>query len=431
MRSLVFKTVASLSTVVVAGSLVTACSSGGKDSTAGGEIVYMHRLPDGEGATPVATIIERWNAEHPDTPVRSVKWDGEAQEMVKKVETDVNAGVGPCLAQVGYGEAPTLFAKGLLVDVTESAAQYEDHYAPGAYALMNIGGVQTGLPQDTGPMVYFYNKAEFDKLGLKVPTTADEFIQTALAAAKQGKYIADFQADEAPNFLSGMAAAAGSQWYKVEGDSWRIDTQDEGSTVIAEFWQKLLDEDAVLKESRWDDAFKAALADQRLIGTFGAAWEAPLLAGDMADTANDGEWAVAQLPDFGRGQVTGPNGGSGVGVIKGCPDPGKAMEFNDWFNTQIDDLLSQGLVVAAKGEITTPAYLKEFYSGQDIFAELTKANDSAVPFNYVPGWGTVNSAMTEAAAGPVDGSGSVADIFRTAQATSESAVTDLNLSVAK
>ena len=37
--------------------------------------------------------------------------------------------------------------------------------------------------------------------------------------------------------------------------------------------------------------------------------------------------------------------------MKGCEHPAEAMEFNDWFNTQVDDLASQGLVVAAKGTI--------------------------------------------------------------------------------
>ena len=53
------------------------------------------------------------------------------------------------------------------------------------------------------------------------------------------------------------------------------------------------------------------------------------------------------LPDFGAGQLTGPDGGSGVAVLKGCENPTEAMQFNAWFNTQIDDLGSQGLAFLA------------------------------------------------------------------------------------
>ena len=69
---------------------------------------YMHRLPDGEGMVPVADIVARWNEEHPDIQVKTTKFDGAAQEMIVKLETDIKAGAGVCLAQVGYGEVPDL-----------------------------------------------------------------------------------------------------------------------------------------------------------------------------------------------------------------------------------------------------------------------------------------------------------------------------------
>lgn len=176
--------------------------------------------------------------------MKATKFDGKAQELIKKLETDVKAGAAACLAQVGYGEVPEVFVKGLLEDVTAEAEKYKDNYS-GAYTNMSVGGTVVGLPQDTGPLVYYYNKAEFDKLGI----TADS----------------------------------------------------DASKVVADFCQQMLDDKSVLVTERWNDGFKAALNDQSLIGTIGAAWEAPLLAGDMASTANEGQWAVAQLPGFGAG----------------------------------------------------------------------------------------------------------------------------------
>ena len=40
---------------------------------------------------------------------------------------------------------------------------------------------------------------------------------------------------------------------------------------------------------------------------------------------------------------TGPDGGSAVAVLKNSKHPKEAMEFLDWFNTQVPDLVSQGL----------------------------------------------------------------------------------------
>ncbi|QXT62855.1 ABC transporter substrate-binding protein [Tessaracoccus palaemonis] len=392
---------------------------------------YLHRLPDGEGMTKIADIVAKWNAEHPDIQVEATKFDGQAAEMVKKLENDVKADSAACLAQVGYAEVPSLYTKGLLEDVTAEAAKYTANFSEGAQGLMKVGDISVGLPQDTGPLVYYYNKAEFEKLGLDVPTTADELVATAAKAAEQGKYITAFQPDEAQYWLAAQSAAAGATWYTVENDAWKVNVTSEETAKVADTWQQMLDAKTTLVENRWGDGFKAALIDQSLIGTVGAAWEAPLLAGDMAGSDNEGQWAVTQLPMFATQQMTGPDGGSGVAVMKGCDHPAQAMEFNNWLNTQIDDLATQGLVVAAKGTVTTPESVSDFYGGQDVFAELAAANDTLNPaFGYMPTWPAIADPMAKAAAAAGDGSGKVADIFTAAQDASVSSLKDAGLPVA-
>ena len=116
--------------------------------------------------------------------------------------------------------------------------------------------------------------------------------------------------------------------------------------------------------------------------------------------------------------------------MKGCEHPAEAMEFNDWFNTQVDDLASQGLVVAAKGEVETPEKMLRQFGGQDVLAELATATGDLNPdFPYAPGFSTL-SKMNETAAAAVAGTASVADIFTTAQDTAVSSLKDLGLPVA-
>lgn len=62
-----------------------------------------------------------------------------------------------------------MFTKGLLEDVTEEAAKYKSDFAEGPYSMMQVDGKTYGLPQDTGPLVYFYNQKAFDELGIKFP----------------------------------------------------------------------------------------------------------------------------------------------------------------------------------------------------------------------------------------------------------------------
>ena len=161
-------------------------ASTGGDSGEVVNLTYMHRLPDSEGMTLVKDIVAKWNKDHPSIQVKATKFDGAAQDMIKKLETDVKAGNAPDLAQVGYAEVPEVFTKGLLEDVTEEAAKYKSDFAEGRYSMMQVDGKTYGLPQDTGPLVYFYNQKAFDELGIKVPKTKDELIEAAKTAAASG-----------------------------------------------------------------------------------------------------------------------------------------------------------------------------------------------------------------------------------------------------
>lgn len=293
--------VAALAVAGIALSLIAGCSTSGSPASSAAAdgpvtIEYLHRLPDGAGMTKVADLVAKWNSENPKIQVKATKFDGKAAQMITKIEADVKAGIAPCLAQTGYGEVPSLFTKGLLADVTKEAEAYKSHYSAGTFTLMTVGGKSVGLPQDSGPLVYYYNKAEFNRLGLKVPTTMAELTSVAKQAAGQGKYVAAFQPDEAQYWLSAQAAAAGATWYSTVDNKWKVDANGPATAKVAAVWQDLIDSKAALVEQRWGDGFKKALNDQTLIGTIGAAWEAPLLADDMKGSPNFGSGPSRRSP---------------------------------------------------------------------------------------------------------------------------------------
>lgn len=394
------------------------------------ELQYLHRLPDGEGMTAVADIVAKWNAENPNIQVTSTKFDGKAQEMITKLETDVKANNAPCLAQLGYGEVPELFVKGLVEDVTAEADKYRDQFG-GAFDQMSVGGVTVGLPQDSGPLVYMYNEAEFQKLGIEVPTTDAELVAAAAKAAAAGKYAAVFTPDEAQNWLSGQAAGAGANWFSAENDQWKVDTTDAGTAAVAEMWQSMLDAKSALVVNRWSEQWDAAILDGSIIGHVAAAWETGFALDSLDGTPFEGQWRVAQLPAIGGSAKTGPDGGSGVAIMKGCANPAEAMQFNAWFNTQVDDLASQGLVPAATKAASTPEKVSRQFGGQDVMAELVTANENTNAVNYIPGFSAVGPKMNETAAAVGAGSAKVSDIFVAASDASIAALEDAGLPVAK
>lgn len=409
----------------------SASSSASGSTSASGPVTieYLHRLPDGDGMTKVADIVKKWNSEHPDIQVKATKFPGKANELMPKLEADVKAGTAPCLVQAGYAEVPDMYVKGLVEDVTPEAEKYKDHFS-GAYGQMSVGGKVVGLPQDTGPLVYMYNEAEFKKLGIEVPKTSDELLAAARKAAAKGKYILGFEPDEAQNWLSAQAAGAGAVWYSADGDQWKVQANDDKTKVVADFWQKALDDKSALTDARWSDAYTKDLVDGKLIGNIAAAWEAGFMLDPLDKTSYAGQWKVAQLPSFGGSDKTGPDGGSGVAVVKGCKYASQAMQFNDWFNTQVNDLATQGLVPAAKDSVTTPAKMSKQFGGQDVMAELAKANDKLpTDFGYIPGFAVVGAKMNEKAADAASGKAKVVDIFSTAQDTSVKALKDAGLPV--
>lgn len=393
-------------------------------------IEYLHRLPDGENMTLVNDIVAKWNTENPNIQVTATKFDGKAADMIKKLETDVKANNAVCLAQLGYAEVPEMFVKGLVEDVTTEAEKYRDQFG-GAYDQMTVGGVTVGLPQDSGPLIYMYNETEFKNLGIEVPTNAEEFKAAAATAAAAGKYIGAFEPDEAQYWLSGQAASAGATWYSAENDQWKVNANDEASQAVATFWQDLIDSKSVLVQDRWAEGYDKALVDGVLIGNIAPAWETGFALDSLDGTPAEGQWRVAQMIDINGTGKTGPDGGSGVAVMKGCENPAEAMEFNAWFNTQVDDLASQGLVPAAATAASTPEKMSRQFGGQDVMAELVTANENMAAVSYIPGFSAVGPKMAEAAAAAGAGTGKVADVFAAAQEASVAALQDAGLPVAE
>lgn len=404
----------------------TASANGGGPVT----ITYLHRLPEPDGAVPVAEIVDRWNAENPGIQVEATKFLGSADEVGTRLETDIKAGAGPCLAQLGYSELPEFYVRGLVMDVTAEAAPFEQYYSPGSWAAMNVGGAQLGVPQDAGPIVFFYNASEFKRLGIDVPSTPEEFIAAARVAAADGKFIDAFSSDNA-SIMVALSHAAGDQWFKTNEDAWHVDAQGPGSESVANFYQTLLDEKLVFLASRWSDNFTAALHDDTLIGYVGPGWNAGFMLDAVDGSPQEGNWRIAPIPHFGSDNMTGPDGGSGVAVMKGCEHPAEAMAFNGWLNQQVDDLATQGLITVSHVAPKTSERSLAQFGGQDIMKVLVDATGKLTPdFTYAPGMEAVFAAMQPVLADAALGNRPVADALTTAQDTAIARLKELGLPIA-
>ncbi|OKL47934.1 hypothetical protein BSR29_05485 [Boudabousia liubingyangii] len=399
------------------------------------KITYLHRLPDKDNMIKVAESVKRFNEENPDIEVVAEKFPGKADEAAAAIHKRVEAGEpgqGFCLAQIGYGEIAAHYVAGDLDNVAEEAKEYEGNFFAGPMGQMKLGDVTVGLPQDIGPLIYTYDKEEFDKLGITAPKTWDEFIAAAEKAKAAGKYIATFQSDEGPYRLSGLAASNGATWFNASGDAWKIDVNGEKTQQIAEKVQTMLDKGLMLPTARWDDAdFSAKLKDKTIIGTVSAGWEPGFMLGALGvDKAN---WQVAPIPTLDGNPATGADGGSGVAVLKGCNHKKEALKFANWYNTQVKDLGSQGLIIATNvGVPETPAEVKALFGGQDVMKEIADIAKSMNPnFPYLPTWPAVYTKIGEVTGKVAKGEAKVADVFKAAQEEAVKSMKDKNLPVAE
>lgn len=107
------------------------------------------------------------------------------------------------------------------------------------------------------------------------------------------------------------------------------------------------------------------------------------------------------------------------------------MEFNNWLNTQVADLASQGLLPAAKGTVTTPEKTLRQFGNQDVYQVLAEANgELSTEWDYIPGFSAVVQKMKEKADEVVAGGAKVTDIFTVTESTSKETLKESGLPVA-
>ena len=85
---------------------------------------------------------------------------GSGKDEYVALSNAIEAGSGaPDIAQIEYYAIPEYAIKGALKDLTDNGAgKFKDFYTPGTWSSVNYAGGIYGLPMDSGPMAFFYDK---------------------------------------------------------------------------------------------------------------------------------------------------------------------------------------------------------------------------------------------------------------------------------
>lgn len=352
----------------------------------------------------IESVVEVWNAENPDIQV-TVSEQGAGDEVVTLLLTAAQAGNAPDLVQVEYQALPTLVSNDVLADISPHlGADTAADFSEGLWEQVSLGtDAVYALPQDAGPMMFYYRADIFDELGLAPPATWDEFAETARTVRDErpDQYLTTFSSND-PGWFAGLVQQAGGSWWGVDGEAWRVSIDDAATKRVADFWGELVAEDAVDDQPMYTPEWNAALNDGTQIGWVSAVWGPGVLAGNAESTKD--LWRMAPLPQWNPGEnVTGNWGGSGTGVTNDSAHAEAATEFATWLNTDpaaVELLVTEGGLYPAASSGQSGSALAdppEFFSEQtDFYQTANQIADTAAGFTWGPNVNVAYDAYRDA-----------------------------------
>ncbi|TFB85300.1 extracellular solute-binding protein [Cryobacterium algoricola] len=379
--------------------LMSGCSSpaAGGDTSAPVSLSYWAWAPN------LDKVVDVWNKAHPEIQVTVQKQDG-GDPAITKLLTAIKAGSGaPDLIQAEYQKIPTLVAADALADISGTVgSDVKSAFTDGVWNSVTLGGdALYALPQDTGPMMFYYRADVFEKLGLTVPTTWDEYAADARAihAANPADYLGTFSSSDA-GWFTGMAQQAGASWWGIDGDAWSVNVDKTPTQKVAAYWGGLVEEGVIDNKPMYTPAWNAGLNTGTQVGWLSAVWAPGVLAGNAADTA--GLWKAAPMPQWdASAPATGNWGGSSTGVTTQSTHTKEAVKFATWLNTDpaaVAALVSTANIypadaAAAQSALTTaPA----FFSNQpDFYKVAADVAKTVSPFTYGPNVNVAYSAYND------------------------------------
>ncbi|WP_436529775.1 ABC transporter substrate-binding protein [Actinoplanes sp. HUAS TT8] len=393
-----------LATLTAATLFMTACSSSSDDKTDSGSTTSNEKvaLNYWSWAPNMDKVVEGWNSTHPNIQVTVNKQDG-GDPAVTKLLTAIKAGSGaPDVMQAEYQKIPTLVSADALADISKEAGSLKDKFPAAAWNSVTLGGdALYGVPQDSGPLMFFYRSDVFEKNGLQAPKTWDDYAAAAekIHKADPKQYLGTFSASDAGLFV-GLAQQAGASWWGVNGDSWTVNINDAATQKVASYWGGLVEKGTIDNKPMYTPEWNAALNDGSQVGWVSAVWAPGVLEGSAKDTK--GKWKAAPMPQWDTASpATGNWGGSATSVTSQSKHPKEAAEFITWLNSDpaaLKLLAGTANVYPAANDatsvLTTPP---AFFSDQsDFYSIAAEAGKETKSFTYGPNVNVAYSAFNDA-----------------------------------
>jgi len=338
--------------------------------------------------------VDLFEAAYPDIDVELVN-AGQGLDQYTKLRTAIRAGEGaPDVVQIEYQYLPSFTLGGDLLDLGPyGAAELEGTYPDWVWQQITQGEGVYGIPQDIGPMGSLYRQDILDEVGITAPTTWDEFAEAArtMRQAKPDTYLTNMPGNDPGQFV-GLLWQNGAKPFGFDGDQTvTIDLDTPEVTEVVDYWQGLIQEDAVSTDADFNDQWYQGLSNGKYASWQTAAWGPVFLQGTAANTS--GLWRAAPLPAWEEGDTaTGNWGGSTDAVLSSTENPIAAAQLAKFINTDPESALTmateQFLFVPSDVVLEDPTFLEaapEFFGGQQVnqlYTDLSEEVDT--DFGWLP-----------------------------------------------
>ncbi|MGW4896925.1 ABC transporter substrate-binding protein [Kitasatospora sp. NPDC004240] len=425
-RRRALRAAATATAAALCATLIAACGSDGGGSTSAddGKPVSLTFWGWAKGTK---EVVAAFNASHPNIQITFEEIPAGNAGGYAKLSNAVKAGNAPDVFNVEYPQLPDFVSQGAVQDISKLVgADLKAKYLPQATELTTLGGKTWALPLDAAPQAFYYRKDLFEKAGITVPRTWEEFRTAAqkLKAAQPDARIATFFPDD-PTTFEAMAWQNGAKLFTAAGDAWKADLTGPETKKVAAYWQQLIDEDLVRVQPSFSQQWTASLQKGETAGYLGASWGGGVLKANLGTTPDvNGKWAVAPVPSWDGGPASGMLGGTTFAVSKDSKKAKAAVEFATWATTTPDGIkarIASGTSSSypAANElvpVAKQAFNTDFYGGQDVYAVYTDAAKSIKQgWGWGPAMGVTNGSLKDSFGKVAGRSGTIDEALTAAQ----------------
>lgn len=416
------KSLAAAVTATLAGATLAACGSGNDDAG------------NGSGNDPAQADIRVW-LNGTDTPqeardwlektfeednpgstltIEQQEWDGLVERLTTALSSESET---PDVVEIGNTQAPTFTSAGAFADMTGQLDDLGgDDLLPGFVEGATVDGKTYAVPYYAGSKYIFYRSDLLEEAGLEVPTTLDEFVETAIALKEANPRPKNFSGFWFPgqDWRNGATFvwAAGGDLATEEGGEWTGALSTPESVEGLETAQRLfLEASGAPKDGNEADPWTPFCAGEvGMMSTPG--WVRGLLE-DPETGCPDGhakQVGVFALPGPDGEPAPVLLGGSDIAVAAKSPNQDLAMEAVElMLSEEYQTLLAEAGLTPARTSLAS-------LLGDDEYAEATVAAASNAKLTpAAPGWANVEgSRILEDLFSAIAQGGDVAELAREA-----------------